>query len=111
MAIKANRIKIGDKLFTANIKESKKSPHKAPQEQVQHTDPEPRREEVRVEYVSPQEQVKHTVPEPRREEDPIEYASPQDQVELQLSDEPNVRHKGHSFIIKSNSKFHRDMIE
>lgn len=88
MAIKAKRIKIGDKVFTMQDEEPKKPVHKAPQEQVSHTDPEPRREEVMV-----------------------EYKSPQDQVELQANDEPVVRNKGHSFILKSSSKFHRDMIE
>ena len=65
MVIKANKIKIGDKLFTMKEEEPKKP------------------------------QVK----------------PPQDQVELQLDHDSTVRTKGHSFILQSGSKFHRDMIE
>jgi len=89
MTIKANKIKIGNMLFTIEDEESKKSIHRA----------------------SPQEQVNHTDPVPRKEEIAVEYKAPQDQVELQFDSEPIVRNKGHSFILKSSSKFHRDMIE
>lgn len=88
MAVRAKRMIIGDKLFVMQDEEPKPSLNRAPQDRVTHD-----------------------APTKRVREAPIEHKPAQEQVELQLDEEPTVRTKGHSFILKSGSKFHRDMIE
>jgi hypothetical protein len=70
-----------------------------------HSEPETKREPVKP----PQDQVKTTEPEKRPPPVRIEYEAPQDQVEI--FDEPKLVSVRNSFILQSNSKFHRDMKE
>ena len=85
MAIKTRVLVVGGKTFVS--------------------DPEPKRESVKP----PQDQVEKTEPVKRSPPVQIEHESPQDIVEV-LS-EPKTAGVKNSFILRSSSKFHRDMIE
>ena len=85
MAIKAKQLVVGGKVFSQ--------------------EPEPVKEPVKP----PQDKVKTTAPVERTKPEPIEYASPQEMVEI--LDEPRLVSTKNGFILKSSSKFHRDMIE
>lgn len=85
MAIKAKKLVVGGKLFSQ--------------------EPDPVKEPVKP----PQEKVKTTAPVKRPEPERIEYSSPQEMVEI--LDEPKLASTKNGFILKSSSKFHRDMIE
>lgn len=111
MAVRAKRMIIGDKLFVMQDEKPKPSLNRAPQERVTHDAPTKRVREAPIEHKPAQERVTHEAPTKRVREAPMEHKPAQEQVELQLDEEPTVRTKGHSFILKSGSKFHRDMIE
>jgi hypothetical protein len=87
MAIKAKVIVVGGKKF--------------------HAEPEAKREPEK--RSSPQEQVKTAEPEKRLPPVRIEHDAPQDVVEI--LGEPRLVGTRNSFILKSSSKFHRDMID
>lgn len=70
-----------------------------------HSEPEAKREPVKP----PQDQVEKTQPAKRPPPARIEYESPQDYVEI--NEEPRLASTKNSFILKSNSKFHRDMLD
>lgn len=86
MAIKAKTLVIGGKLVASEQEKVKREPTKSPQDKVK----------VGL-------QVKRPEPEPVRREPPQDMA-----IEL---DEPKPAGVKNSFILKSSSKFHRDMIE
>lgn len=58
---------------------------------------------------SPQDLVKTTGPVRRVGQDRVEHASPQDSVPIH--GEPKITSSKNDFILKSSSRFHRDMIE